>query len=710
MNRLHNIVAGLLPLMGLLVMASCTDENTFGEKYVPALKGHYLYLGATNIELNASSPLTKTVDVTTVTTPWRFSGMDTQWLTVQPVEGTTDATVNMTATENTSGDNIRTSVFQFQSTDASYNFSRQMSVTQSAANPYINVSPSQLTFTAAASSKTVAIESNIDWTLTPPQATWLTVTVDDNKKSITITVAENLDNRDRTTSFTLSGSVSQTVNVTQAKPGAPAANSASIDFDNSGGSFLLSITSEVAWTASTDEDWLQLTPGEGKAGTTQMQIDAVPNLTNEGRNGHVYLKIGGQQVVDIPVSQQSSFVQFDGSDLQFTADGGEQTLQLRSNVSWKVIEKPDWLSVSPEEGNSSQLLTISADCYWGTASRSGKLRIGQQGTQLVAEILVEQAGRTFDNLIGSLLFEPEEGTQQVTIATDGKWTASTTADWLTLNPTQGTGESTMDVTAAANTSDYERTAAISVSVGDVVRNIAVTQKGRYFTVTPATAKLPSKGGTHTVTIDTNEDWTAVSTSSWIELSASSGHGSQNVVLTAPDNPSVSSRTDTTTFTPQYMQPVRVVTTQEARYLNVSVAALSFFAKGGSAKVTVTTDATYTVSASASWLNITTDADGFTVKAQANDTGGERSATVTVAMTGLNEGEAYVLEMPVLQTAHKTNVDLSDFGEDHRWEIGTGKVTVTVVGFKADASWDDNTKHTVTIVVKGFGNDKSWDEE
>lgn len=331
--------------------------------------------------------------------------------------------------------------------------------------------------------------------------------------------------------------------------------------------------------------------------------------------------------------------------------------------------------------------------------------------QLSYTATLVQAGRTFDNLLTSLDFGPDAASQTVTIATDGQWTAEASDSWLTVTPVSGTGETVVSIAVTDNMSSEPRPGSVIVTVGSITRIIAVTQAGRYFTVDPTSfAELPSKGGTHAVHIATNEAWTATSTSNWIQLSARSGKGDVDVTLTVPDNPSIHARKDTTAFAPIYHQPVRVVTSQAARYLRVDVSALSFFAKGGvSQPVTVTTDASYTVTTSVSWLTVQQTGDVFTVTAAGNTDESERTGEVIISMIGLMGHEHYALKIPVSQCALSAGVDVQPFGEEQQWDVYAGsQATIRVTGFAAERSWDDAASGRATVSVTTFGEDQRWD--
>ena len=75
----------------------------------------------------------------------------------------------------------------------------------------------------------------------------------------------------------------------------------------------------------------------------------------------------------------------------------------------------------------------------------------------------------------SMSFDYTGGTSALTITCDGNWTASTNDSWLALSSTSGTGNSSITITAAANTG-LQRTGTVSVTDGNTNLTCSITQE------------------------------------------------------------------------------------------------------------------------------------------------------------------------------------------------------------------------------------------
>ena len=650
-----NLKTVILSAISVFLLSSCEKEG-FGPEWEPALKVHYLYIDKTSLQFGATSEQTQIASISSTETSWSFSGMP-DWLSVSPLSGSNSAQVSFTATENQSPLNGRTAVFSFASTEPVFTYQRSITATQSKADIYIQPGSTSLSFKAGAGQQTLAVTSNVDWTASATDG-WVTLTPAADKTSLTVSVQENLSSSPRSTTIHLQyeGSSHQTISLTQAPPSRPVTDESSISFQNTGGTYQVPITSDVAWTATTNESWLQLTPQQGTAGKGTLTIEATPNNTTSDRTGYVFIYIGSDRQLTIEVNQPGLFLRVNPSALALSADKGSGTLQVESNTYWSVVSKPDWLTLLTTEGRDSAELTVTTNSdNWSLTARTGILRLSSPGINLVAESAITQAGRIFPDLIKELEFDEKASSQVVNLETDGQWIAtSSDQSWLTVTPAQGTGKAQLTVSVTTNTNETERSGYITVRVDTKSQTIAVTQQGMFFTyhLDDGNATFSSHGGTHGLSITTNNDatWTAESGASWLTLSETSGTGNANLVLTAADNPSIHERKAEVTFIPEHLKPMKFTVTQAARYLTATATSLTFFSNGGTSEVvTVNTDATYTITSSnPEWLTIQETGNTFTATATNNDTGAVRSGTITINMTELVEGESFSLPLMVKQ--------------------------------------------------------------
>ena len=692
-----------------LLLIGCSEQYDESLGLYPTLTPRYMTVTPTSLTY-ASAAGTQPVNVTSTQTPWKLEN-GIEWISLSPTSGTASGTISVGVSENTSGDEVRTGVFYLKADVSDWKYEAPISVTQAGATPVITLSKSEVDFTGTENSESITVSSNCSWSVSS-SSDWLTTTQKDN--TITISATTNETNSYRTASVSVvhegTTNTSKKITVRQA-PASVNASTETLVFNNTAGNVNVTINSEANWTAATSSSWMEVSPSSGSAGTSTMTVSVSPNTATNERTGYVIISIGGSQRIQIPVRQRGIYIETEQTELAFTASGGIQELAVLSNTSWTISSVPSWITVSPSNGEGDGKVKVTAQENPNTANRSGIIHITQSGLSIDVAITVTQTGKTFDVNTTVLNFEDKQETQTVEILTDGTWNARTDNTWITLSPMSASGNSTLSVTVAENPNDSERTGQVIVSMGDKSSAISVIQKGKYFTVSNSLLTYTSKGGTLNIAVTTNDTWTAQIENSpaWLQLSSSSGSGNIDVKVTASDNPSVNSRSATIVFQTTHNQSVRVMVTQDARYLNVDTREVLFYSKGGTSEaITVSTDGAYSISCSDSWLSANQSKNTFTVTATENTTTDARIGYITIALTDLKEG-SYSLKLTVTQLNYGGSFLRKDYGDDINYDnMGNSTGSLTITGFGADKNYDSTTTSGTTLSVSDFKSDSSWD--
>lgn len=612
----------------ILLFTGCvSDAVQFdGDDWSPSLEARYVYIENTSMVVSSTAGTCQTY-VEAVTTPWEFTGQ-APWLSISPSSGVNDAGVTITAEDYFSGDNLRSSVFWLSSTASDYEYSVPVTVTQNAAEPYLNVSESNLTMSALGDNKTVTVEKNIEYSVTNTASDWLSVTPSADYTKLAVEAQPNPTAGSRKATITLSGVRTQVINVTQEASEMTSTEYGPLSIDNGGGTYSMQIVSDAAWTASTNGDsWFDVTPSEGETGTTPVVLSVSPNMTTSSRTGKAIFKIGSQTIFSVQITQEGLHFSVSPTSISLGANADSRTLEVSSNTDWKVISKPSWVTSSVSSGSGNGSLTISVPEQTEREARSGTMTIGVEG------------------------------------------------------------------------------------VTGLQKSIKITQSKHYFSVSPsAGTTLPSTGGTHKVSINTDDNWTASKDATWLSLSSASGQGEVDVTISASDNASVKERNGVVTFTPSHATQVEIPIKQAARYLSVSNTGVSFYWRGGESQpVAVTTDGRFSVTSNATWLKVKVSGNSFTLTADEYDALDYRTAVVTVSLSDLPSDESYNIEIPVVQRG-TVPIDISPFPSDESWDmVGNSHATITVTGFAADELWDLTGNSSISVSITCFGQDVNWNQ-
>lgn len=75
-------------------------------------------------------------------------------------------------------------------------------------------------------------------------------------------------------------------------------------------------------------------------------------------------------------------------------------------------------------------------------------------------------------------FSANEETQSITVTANLYWYTANNNDWITLSPTSGTNNGTINISVTANANTVARTGVVSVIGGDVTQSLTITQAAR----------------------------------------------------------------------------------------------------------------------------------------------------------------------------------------------------------------------------------------
>lgn len=210
---------------------------------------------------------------------------------------------------------------------------------------------------------------------------------------------------------------------------------------------------------------------------------------------------------------------------------------------------------------AAAFLFLTTSCKDGNAFGDDFIpRLSQASDDVVEQYLFKPSAT-------SLTFSAQAATQTVTIQTNTSFTVQVSDSWLSVTPTSGSSNTTLQVTAKENTTAEARTATISFLIGDgisfntqsgsqtrssVAATITVIQSEGAAYIIPETQSLSftAEGSTQTVKVNTNVSYRyEVSYSidnydsgSWLTITPSADF--QTLSVTASENTTSESRTTT----------------------------------------------------------------------------------------------------------------------------------------------------------------------
>jgi hypothetical protein len=310
-----------------------------------------------------------------------------------------------------------------------------------------------------------------------------------------------------------------------------------------GGAGSISLTTQpgCAWTASTNAGWITLLNFPSGSGPATMQYVVSVN-TGPQRTGTI--TFGGQTFT---LTQQAASCVYSITPLSASigSSGGNQTVTVQTNFgcAWTVSSPPSWVTISngaSGTGNGTVVLSVAPNP--GSSPRMTTLTIAGQSFSLTQS----GASCTF-SLSETVLNMPSSGgTASVNLGTGAgcNWEISQSESWVSASATAGAGPATLQFTVAANSSANPRSVVLTIAGLSLTINQSGATCG--YVLSASSATLPAGGGSVDVVLTAGStcSWSVSNANSWLTVSPSSGVGGATIHISAPANPSASSRAGT----------------------------------------------------------------------------------------------------------------------------------------------------------------------
>ena len=178
----------------------------------------------------------------------------------------------------------------------------------------------------------------------------------------------------------------------------------SLVFTYAGGSQLVAVSGNAEWTAVSNQVWCSVSPGLGY-GNSAINFTVQLNNTVTIRTAKITVKSADNSISrEIVITQAAgqpagpvtdpygNSIDLNPTTLDFTANAGNKTVQITSNVAWQIITDQAWCSVSASSGNNDSIVTVSVSANENYTVRTATLTLKNSEFSLTKTIAVTQAG------------------------------------------------------------------------------------------------------------------------------------------------------------------------------------------------------------------------------------------------------------------------------------------------------------------------------
>ena len=482
----------------------------------------------------------------TSNTDWVIT-KDAEWITLDSDKGKGLATIAAGVTENTSLTS-RTGSITVSTSDGSVK--KTVSVRQSGADVVFSVDKNEHSVAAAGEDFTVKVTHNIgykinsqpEWVKQPDKAN------SGNVDTYTFTAEANTSTEAREGIIVFCNDNNECVPVTVKQAGANATLSVSpaeLTFTANTESKSLDVTSNTAWTAASGASWAKLNKTNG-SGNAQIAVTAEENTAITQRSATITIKTAdGKASATVKVTQSAANVIFsvDKNEHSVAAAGGDFTVKVTRNIGYKINSQPEWVKQTGKvPSGNTDTYTFTAEANTSTEAREGVIVFCNDNNECI-QVTVKQAGAKASLSVSpaELTFTAKPESKSFSVSSNTDWSVASSADWVKIGTTSGSGNAHVTASAEENTATTQRTATITLKTtdGKATATIKVTQNPAdvVFSIDIKEFSIDAKGEEITIKIKHNSAYSVKSMPDWVNQTNKTVSGdTDNISFAVQHNP------------------------------------------------------------------------------------------------------------------------------------------------------------------------------
>ncbi len=263
----------------------------------------------------------------------------------------------------------------------------------------ISLSPTELSFSATAETKSISVTANADWTASCAES-WVTLgaTSGSGDTSLNISVGDNSSTAQRSATVTFKTKDGKaTANLTLTQTAADVVFSidrSEVSVAAEGGEFTVKVTSNIGYKIDSKPEWV-----EQKSKSTSGNVDtytyaAKANTAPSAREGTIVFCNDNEVCIPVTVKQAAADASLSVSpaELSFSAKGESKSVSLKSNTSWKATSSESWATIDKSSGSGDATIGISAAENTATASRTATVTFTTDDGKSTASVKLTQEG------------------------------------------------------------------------------------------------------------------------------------------------------------------------------------------------------------------------------------------------------------------------------------------------------------------------------
>lgn len=409
---------------------------------------------------------------------WSISS-DQSWCIPSSTSGNGENTLSFTVSENTYNEERKAVL-----TVKAGTLTQEIIIIQQSKSAILSVSSNSFSVNSNNNTYSFTITSNMNWTITSDQSWCIpSIAAGSNNQTISFDVLENATNQNRNATIIVkSGNLIQQIIITQTGTNQTlAVSNNSFIFGPEAGASDFLITSNTAWSISSNQSWCNISTTSGSNNKT-ISFSITPNTSTQSRTAIIIVNSSALSV-QITVTQEGRTeviptLSVSPETISVTAIEQTSIFDISSNTDWTISSDQSWCTPAVISGNGDK--TISCSISENTQSQSRTAIITVSAGSISRKITMTQAGKEIPTLSlsrESISVTANEQMFSFDISSNTNWTISSDQSWCTPAVTSGNGDKTISCSVSENIQSQIRTATLIINVEGLSKRVIVTQSG-----------------------------------------------------------------------------------------------------------------------------------------------------------------------------------------------------------------------------------------
>lgn len=405
------------------------------------------------------------------------------------------------------------------------------------------------------------------------------------------------------------------------------------------------------WEIKNVPDWLSIMPLNGQ--NEDVRIVAEANPSSETDRAATIEVVSSFIKKEIKITQKKSDGILNVSPLTFGfgPEGGKDNLHIDCNGKWIVKTNNNWCHLSKTSGTGNAIIELTCDANNSNGERIDTIYVSNALGLNTKKIPVIQSSTDFYIIPGIKNFEfnGQGETIKFQLLSNVKWNITASHSWCQVSPIGGNGDQEISVTLGRNPTASPRNAKLTITSttsGVSPVEVNITQyKGEdpRLTIDSNSANFSNKGGTKTITVNSNINWYVEYTSDWFYATPTeSTFGDGTITIIANQNRAMAKENKGTIYVCSELGRTPISVYQdpgEDGYIKASTTSLFFNANAQQTTFTVESNIDWSVSSTENWCTVSSNVTGLdgtvTVNVTKNTGTSARTANITLKSNAAN---------------------------------------------------------------------------